>query len=389
MTIVCDVPLGRLDRPDWCKPIGAGGRAMLDLLLRRGAAVQAALPALLDLSQPSVARLVSGFCAEGVVDMRARAATGRGNPSVMLALRPDHAFGLGVGITGDAVSMALVDLTGTVRAQERTAMTDRSRSAVVNRLRTMRADLIARAAIDPSRLVGAGVGFSGFFVGDPPRFNPPAMLVDWVDVDLVETLSPVLGPNLVCDNDATCAAIAEGLLGVGRTTATFAYCHLTNGFGGGLIVDGLPMRGARGNAGDFGAVWWLLGQRQGGGGYPGLDRLRALVAEGGASFATVEEMLAAIGPATPGVDLWLAEAQDPFATLAFMLGHVVAPEKVVIGGRLPAWLARTLAQSLHLPASPVRHDRPFPLPAVVAREVDGDATAIGAALMPLRALFFR
>lgn len=268
-------------------------------------------------------------------------------------------------------------------------MVDRSRSAVTAQMTVMRADLLAAARIDEARLVGTGISFSGFLTGDPLRFNPPAMLADWVDVDLVETLSPVFGSDLLCDNDATCAAVAEGLLGVGRTTSTFAYCHLTNGFGGGVIVDGQPMRGARGNAGDFGAVWWLLARGRTEGGYSSLDRLRRVVAEGGSPFATVEEMLAGITPATPGVDAWLTEAGEPFATLAFLLGHILAPEKIVIGGRLPGWLAAALAHSLDLPASPVRHDRPFPLPDIVLREVDGDATAIGAALMPLRAFLFR
>lgn len=389
MTIDCELPLGGIERPSWYRAVGAGGRAMLDLLLRRGSMTQAALPGLLDLSQPSVARLVGGFAAEGIVSIGSRPAQGRGNPSVTLTLVPDHAYGIGVGITGDAVSMTLIDIAGTVRATRSGAMPDPSRAAVVRQLAEMRRDLLAEAAIDSSRIVGTGVGFSGFLVGDPPRFNPPAMLADWVDVDLVETLSPALGRDLLCDNDATCGAIAEGLLGIGRTTATFAYCHLTNGFGGGLIVDGLPVRGACGNAGDFGAVWWLLGRGRPSGGYPGLDRLRTLVADHGTSFASVQDLLSGITPSTPGIDAWLDEAHDPFATLAFLLGHIVAPQKVVIGGRLPAWLARALAASLSVPASPVRHDRPFPLPAVVARQVEGDATAIGAALMPLRALFFR
>lgn len=389
MTNDCMMPLGDVGSPTWHRPIAAGGRALLDLLLRRGPAAQSGLPRLLDLSQPSVARLVGTFAADGLIAVTPRAATGRGNPSTMLALVPDHAFGIGVGITGDALSMALVDFTGVVRAQRCIAMLDRSRSVVIAALAEMRFDLIEAAGIDPDRIVGAGVGFSGFLVGEPPRFNPPGSLPDWVDVDLVRTLRPALGPSLLCDNDATCAAIAEGLLGVGRTTATFAYCHLTNGFGGGLVVDGRPMRGARGNAGDFGGVWWLLGRDRPHGSYPGLDRLHALVSRKGEPFATVEDMLNAIDPSTPGVDAWLAEAQEPFATLAFLLGHIVAPSKVVIGGRLPAWLARSLAEALDLPASPVRHDRPFPLPTVVASEVTGDAPAIGAALLPLQALFFR
>jgi predicted NBD/HSP70 family sugar kinase len=95
-----------------------------------------------------------------------------------------------------------------------------------------------------------------------------------------------------------------------------------------------------------------------------------------------------LNPDTPGVEDWISEAQPPFAMLAFLLGHMVAPEKVVIGGRLPGWLAQRLAERIVLPASPPRNAMPFPLPKVVAREVEADASAIGAAAMPLHQFFF-
>ncbi len=355
---------------------------MLDLLLKRGPLSQASLPGLLDLSQPSVARLVSGFQSEGMLQSSARAATGRGNPSVMLALEPDYAFGLGVAAAGDAVSIAIVDFAGNVRDVETVAMPDMSRQAFVPRLAALRKDLIRRTRIDPSRIAGAGVGFAGFFVGSPPRFNPPGLLGDWLGVDVAETLAPALETSVICDNSATTAAIAESLLGVGRTCSTFAYCHLTNGFGGGLVMDGRIIRGALGNAGDFGGVWWLLNE-----GYPNLERLRFHIGRNGTPFDTIEEMVRAIDTQTPGVEDWIREATGPFAKLSFLLGHMVAPEKVVIGGRLPGWLARRLAESITLPATPSRNGMPFPLPQIVAREVEGDSVAVGAAIMPLQALF--
>jgi len=375
-------PLGRLDPPAWFKPVSGGGRAMLDLLLKRGPLSQASLPGLLDLSQPSVARLVSGFQAEGMVQTSARAATGRGNPSVMLALEPDYAFGLGVAAAGDAVSIALVDFAGKVRGVETVAMPDMSRAAVVPRLAALRADLIRKTQVDPSRIVGAGVGFAGFFVGSPPRFNPPGLLADWLEADVAATMAPALETSVICDNSATTAAIAESLLGVGRTCPTFAYLHLTNGFGGGLVSDGRVVRGALGNAGDFGGVWWLLDE-----GYPNLERLRVHVHDKGTPFDTIEDMVNAIRLDTPGVEDWVREAAGPFAKLSFLLGHMVAPEKVVIGGRLPGWLAQHLAESVVLPSTPPRNGMPFPLPQIVARQVEGDSVAIGAAIMPLQALF--
>ncbi|PXA87373.1 transcriptional regulator [Nostoc sp. 3335mG] len=375
-------PMGRLIPPDWVKPISAGGRAMLDLLLKRGPQSQAALSRLLDLSQPSVHRLVSGFENDGMLHTSSRAPTGRGNPSVMIALEADFAYGLGIALVADAVSMALVDFTGSVRFRQTVAMPDMCRVAVAAQLVKMKRQLIKATKIDPSRIVGAGVGFSGFLAGSPPSFNPPDLLSDWLGIDVAETLVPSLGVSVICDNDGTTAAIAESLLGVGRTCPTFAYCHLTNGFGGGLVIDGSIIRGTLGNAADFGGVWALLAD-----GYPNLERLRIHIESHGMTFDTIEDMVQAIEPGTAGVDTWVAEAIGPFTTLARLLGHIVAPEKVVIGGRLPGWLADQLAGAITMPFVPTRNDMPFPLPAVVAREVDDDSVAIGAGIMPLQALF--
>lgn len=377
------VPLGELQQPQWIKPISKGGRAMLDLLLKRGSLSQASCATLLELSQPSVARLVSGFEDEGIVQLGARKATGPGHPSVTLTLNPDYAYSLGVTIEPDALSMAILDLSGTVRAIRTVPMPDMSRRPVVKRLASLKEELIQEAKINERRIIGSGVGFAGFFVVNPLNFNPADLLVDWTGADVAATLAPVLGPAVLCDNSGTTAAIAESLLGVGRTCANFAYLHLNNGFGGGLVFDGRVMRGANGNAGDFGGVWWLLNK-----GYPALNRLRFHVSKHGVHFDTVEEMSHALTPDTPGVDDWIAEAQSPFAMLAFLLGHMVAPEKVVIGGRLPGWLAKLLAARIELPASPPRNAMPFPLPKIVAREVEADASAIGAAAMPLHQFFF-
>lgn len=356
---------------------------MLDLLLKRGGARQAAMPALLDLSQPSVARLVGSFQADGLVHIAGRAPEGRGNPSAQISLNSDYAYSLGIGLVGDAITMALLDLTGQVRAARAEAMPSMSPALVIPRLVALKAELIRAAGIDASRIIGAGVGFSGFFVGDQPRFNPPTQLRDWAGIDLADALSGPLGLSVICENDGTAAAIAESLLGIGRRCSNFAYCHLTNGFGGGIIVDGRPLRGALGNAGDFGGILWFLDD-----GYPSLDRLLHRVTTAGGDDSTVEDMVRRIGPDTPGVAEWISESERPISKLAFLLGHILAPEKIVIGGRLPHAVAAALATAVTMPTTPSRNGMPFPLPEIVASELDGDAAAIGAAAMPLQQIFF-
>lgn len=376
-------PVGHMPQPSWTKAVTPAGRAILSAVLRAGSLAQAELPGLIGIAQPSAARLVGVLRGDGLLELSSRKATGRGNPSVSLSLNPDAAYAFGIGLVGDAVLLVLLDLAGRVRAARHVAMPSMARTKVIATLKRLIVDIMRTTRIDAARVVGAGVGFSGFFVGTPPQFNPPASLADWANTDVAAALSEPLGMPVVCDNDGTTAAIAEALLGVGRRSSNFAYFHLTNGFGGGLIANGRPLRGMSGNAADFGGAWWLLDQ-----GYPDLERLRALTGEAGEAFETVEEMIRHVLPTTPGVTRWLEEAERPFGLLASLLGHIVAPEHVVIGGRLPRGLGEALAARLSLPRTPTRNERPFPLPSIVASEVDGDATAIGAAAMALQSVFF-
>lgn len=377
------VPIGTMPPFAGHKPISSGGRALLDLLIRRGSVAQADVPRLLDLSQSSVARLVGDYARGGLVTLASRKVSGPGNPSALVQLNPDFAFTLGIAIVGDTVSMALVDLAGGVRGYTSVAMPDMAPAGVVAELGRMRDALLAETAIDHTRLIGAGIGFSGFFVGDPIRFNPPPLLAAWTDVDIVAVVGDALGIPVLCDNDATAATVYECLLGAGRTCATFAYCHLTNGFGGGLVIDGRTVRSWMGNAGDFGGVWWLLDR-----GYPNLDLLMTHVNAAGGHFATVEEMIAAITIDTPGVERWLEDAVVPFGMLASILGHVVSPEKVVIGGRIPQDIAIELAARVAQPRTPMRNNVHFPLAEVIASEARGDTVAAGAGLLPFLKLFF-
>ena len=365
------------------KTLGKGTRSLLDHLLKSGGASQASLSPAADISQPQVARLIKGLQEDGIVEIASRKTQRVGNPSVHVSLNPNHAYGLGVAITDDTVAVTILDLSGQVRASATTAMFSMAPQAVVQELQRLQRRVIKTAQIDPDRIVGAGVGFAGYFVDEPARVNPADALRDWIGCDIELTISMALGMPVIVDNGATTGAIAESLLGVGRQCGTFAYYQFTNGFGGGLIADGKIIRGYLGNAGDFSGVSWLLGDP-----YPNLRLLHKIVNEHGAAYPSVEDMVRHIELLTPGVAEWIDAVREPIGKLTFILGHTFAPEKVVVGGRLPQEINLAVAESIALPRTPSRHGMLFPLPKIVASQVDGDATGIGAAIMPLQRQFF-
>lgn len=363
-------------------PVSAGGRQLLDTIFREGGISQAALTRRLGLAQPTVARLLQGYVGAGLVTLEARKVDRPGHPSATARIDPSFASSLGAAILNDVVSLTLIDCAGGVLGERRAAMPDATRDGVVATLRDFRDVLVRESGVDPQRILGLGVGISAFFTGDGGKMVGPPALEDWTMIEIAPFLEEALGLPTIVENDGAAGAVGESLFGVGRTVRDFAYLHLTNGFGGGIVSDGRLFRGACGNAGEFGGIWTV-----GGLGYPNLDRMLTLVREGGAAFADVETMLPAIDAATPGVTRWLDEAVPAFATLAAILGYAIDPQAVVIGGRLPVGIADALLARIAPPRAPNRHGAAPPAPLVMRSQVIGDAVALGAAIMPIQRAF--
>ena len=357
-------------------------RRLLGLIHRAGEITQADITRAMEVGQPAVSRLVASLAHQGLLRLGPSAPRGRGQPSATLSLVPDFAFGMGVSLLGDSVAVSLVDFSGRPRWAGVRAMPVMARDPVAVALKEMKADMLAESGISPDRIAGAGAGVSAFFVGEGELMNPPSLLDDWALVEIAPLLSGILELPVRVDNDGNVACMGEGLLGVGRRHRSFAYFQITNGFGGGIVIDGSPCRGAFGNAGEFAAVWQAMGIE-----HPNLERLRRLMAEHGTRFATVSDMLVDLDVMSSGVDAWLAEAGPAFSVAATAASAVIDCEAVVLGGRIPHSLALRLAGRMTI-AGTERRGRPRPLPVILPAEAPGDAVALGAAMLALQPAYF-
>lgn len=72
------------------------------------------------------------------------------------------------------------------------------------------------------------------------------------DFAIAERLTERFGTDVFADNDATCATVAEWLLGAGRGTSDMVLVTLGTGIGGGIVANGALVRGHNGFAGELG-----------------------------------------------------------------------------------------------------------------------------------------
>lgn len=364
-------------------PLTRSERQILGLLFRRGALTQSALADATDLTQQSISRIVSRLSDEGLVRPSDRTAPGkRGYPSAVLELAPDYIFSFGIALMADAVSMALVDFTGRVRAERKQSFNALTRQRVLD----WTSDTVKQMSLDVAgagkAIAGAGIGLPGSFIGESVGFNTPHYLEEWAAVDVEQIFSQKLSMPVWADNDGNVAALGESLVGVGRWANSFAYLYLGAGVGGGLVLNGEVWRGRFGNAGEFaGGLPANIYP------FPNLELLRQLVAKDGPSFPTVEDLIENWDDTWPAIDDWITRVRDSLSIIASNATAILDLDAIVLGGRMPRSLAERIIPSITL-YDQRRRSVARPTAKIVPAEAVGNAAAIGAAMLPLRHKFF-
>lgn len=159
---------------------------------------------------------------------------------------------LGVDVGGGSAKIGIVSRAGEVLAQGIIASDPSAPAAVLlDRYLEMAAKL--KASLGVRRLSGIGIGLPGhidFRRGTTRLGNVPAL----DDFPIVEYVRAKTEYDVLIENDATLAAMAEHRYGVGKGSSRFLAVALGTGIGVGFIENGRPVHTANGTMGDIGHV---------------------------------------------------------------------------------------------------------------------------------------
>lgn len=142
-------------------------------------------------------------------------------------------------------------------------------------------------------------------------------------------------------NDALAAAFAEAHFGAGRDVDHFAYITVSTGVGGGIVLNGLPIKSADGLAGHLGFMSSPLAMRQCGSGRFGTVESvaagRAILAsaiEAGHQVSSAKQVY----DAALNGDVWakkiIQKSAQAIALLCADLRALIGVEKIAIGGSI-------------------------------------------------------
>jgi predicted NBD/HSP70 family sugar kinase len=221
---------------------------------RDGPLSRAELTHRLALSRSTIGALVTDLCDLGLLEETVPVGGERaGRPSHVVAPHPKGPYAVAVDVDVDRVAVAAVTVGGGVLWRRVEVLGHRRPSTRVV------ARVIARAVEQLTReLCGAGRPF-GIGVSVPGTVRPSGGVVEdapnlaWHH----ESLGPLLAeflPDLpvTLGNDADMGALAEHVRGAARGAGDVVYLTGKVGVGAGILVNGQPLRGTGGLAGEIG-----------------------------------------------------------------------------------------------------------------------------------------
>lgn len=351
--------------------------------MRGGVIGQSALARATGLAQQSISRLVKGLVSKGVVAEGDRMLSGkRGQPGVALRLVPEFAYTLGISMKTDAISVAIMDFSGSVIDEDHCDLPAMTRNAVLDQAEAVITQMVTSHGIDSQRIFGMGVSISGRQIGPGAIYNTPHALDDWALVAVDRLFEERFEMPVWVENDGNAAAVGESLVGIGRIYDNFAYLYIDTLLGGGIIINHELMRGCNGNGGEIGLLLPKNIYQ-----HPSLESLRQTLGEYGNHFAEVSTMIKHFDGDWEGIEPWITKTRSSFSLITSALAAILDPEAIVLGGRMPPALARRVIPHIDI-YNDSRRGKPRALPRLLISKAGGDASAIGAASLPFKEHFF-
>jgi glucokinase len=256
---------------------------------------------------------------------------------------------IGVDVGGTSVRAGVVDGYGTVLDTAR-APTPTGEAALEEAITSVVGSLIAQHQVSAVGLAVAG------FIASNRRSVMFAPHLAWRHAPVADRIASALGLPVVLEHDANAALLAEYRFGAARRARVAVLVAIGTGIGGGLLLGGIPYRGAFGVAPELGHLCLVPGGRPcpcGKSGcwerycsgtalsatavellarHPGRSTVLAREAASDSRAVTGRKVAAAARDGDPLAQLAMAELARWLGEGLALIADVYDPEIVVIGG---------------------------------------------------------
>ena len=206
------------------------------------------------LSLSTVSGITRALLSAGLIHEMASGESSGGRRPILLSVDPKAGYAIGLKLTESEVIAALTDLDATVLNREIAPVHDTQEpSQYIAQVEDAIDDLMSASGVAREKLMGIGVGMSGFIDHESGTCRYSAIL-NWRDVPLQDEMEALFDVPVLVDNDVNTLTQFEAMFGSGQGIRDFLVVTIGRGVGLGIVVHGQVYRGSQGGAGEFGHI---------------------------------------------------------------------------------------------------------------------------------------
>ncbi|MFP4344690.1 MAG: ROK family protein [Anaerolineales bacterium] len=161
---------------------------------------------------------------------------------------------IGVDLGGTNIEAAAVQNGKVLKSKKKKTHADEGVETVIDRIEETVRKLFDKMDAGASDFEALCIGAPGAVDTTTGVIHEAPNLKGWQDVPLGEDLEARLGLPVVVDNDVNVGVLGEYVYGAGQGSLHMVGIWVGTGIGGGIIVNGQPVYGWRGAAGEIGHI---------------------------------------------------------------------------------------------------------------------------------------
>jgi glucokinase len=332
---------------------GINRSAILEIVRRQSPIARTTIARQLDVSLPTVMRIVDKLIEEGFVRPQGETEWSGGRRRPLLEFNADGNVVLGVDMGGAKLYGAISEIGGCIIDEVTMEREGASGDACYDLLTKLIDDLLARPGLQGRCVRGIGVGAPGI-THHREGIVKWAYALNWKDFPLKAKLNERYKLPITVDNDVNLAALGELWFGAGQNVQNMILITIGAGIGAGIIIDGTLYRGSNEASGEIGHM--IPGREFLGKSFIDFGALESVASATGivkraseVSKSTNHPSSEAIFEAAREGQLWARDIIDEtvdYLTIAIAnLSVSFDPELIVLGGPITPF-ADMLAESI-------------------------------------------
>ena len=227
-----------------------GAAALLSVVRSQPGITRTAAAQRLGIGSGNATELATRLRDARLLDEEPAPAQGRGRPTTVLGPHAEGPLVLAVDLRASDWRLAMAGIDGQAKILTQSGYAEEPDAALAQVAKAI--GTVYRRNAKRLRAIAIAVAgpVSGVRLGQFPSRG-------WTDIDLSVLTAKVADRDdigLLVGNDATLAGLAEARTGAAREAATALHLIVAQGIGGTLVVNGEPVTGAHGAAGEYGHI---------------------------------------------------------------------------------------------------------------------------------------